>query len=257
MYTFQQSAGNASAGGISLSMQSAACVAERLFDCAQDTLFFVKNREARYVAVNHTLVDHCGGRSKGDLIGRTAEELFPEPYGSFYYAQDRSVLDQRVEIHDRLQRVPRAGRDSTWCISNKFPIVENNSVVGLCGICRSINPSDESINRVARAIDYLQQHYGETVRIEGLAHIAGLGTRRLERLVKKLFDRTPMQLLARVRIEAAAQLLVGGEDSVATIASACGYADQSAFTRQFKALIGDTPRSFRERRRRRAAVQTQ
>jgi len=250
MSRLQQNAGGGLAGGVSVSMQSAAIVAERLFDCAQDTLFFVKNREARYVAVNRTLVDRCGVRSKSDLIGRTAGELFPEPYGSFYYAQDRAVLDERVEIHDRLQRVPQAGGSSSWCISYKFPIVENGRVVGLCGICRSVDPSDESINRVARAIDYLQQHYGETVRIDGLAKIAGLGTRRLERLVKRLFDLTPMQLLARTRVEAAARLLAGGDDSVATIASSCGYADQSAFTRQFKALTGDTPRSYRERQRR-------
>lgn len=254
MGTVQQRAGNGPVGGISVSMQSAAAVAERLFDCAQDTLFFVKNREARYVAVNRTLVDRCGVRSKHDLIGRTAGELFPEPYGSLYHAQDRAVLDDHVEIHDRLQRVPQLDGSASWCISYKFPIMENERVVGLCGICRSVDPADESIHRVARAIDHLQQHYGETLRIDALARIAGLGTRRLERLVKRLFDLTPMQLIARTRIEAAARLLVSGEDSVATVASVCGYADQSAFTRQFKALTGDTPRAYRDRRRQVAAA---
>lgn len=237
-------------GGISVSMKSAAAVAERLFDCAQDTLFFVKNREARYVAVNRTLVDRCGAHSKSELIGRTAHELFPAPYGSFYYAQDRAVLDERVEIHDRLQRVPQADGSSSWCISYKFPIVEGTAVVGLCGICRNVDPADESINRVARAIDYLHQHYGESIRIDALARVAGLGTRRLERLVKRLFDLTPMQLLARTRIEAAAKLLVRGDDSVAAVASACGYSDQSAFTRQFKALTGATPLRYRDEQRR-------
>ncbi|WP_257387462.1 AraC family transcriptional regulator [Tahibacter caeni] len=245
MAAIQPHAGLGMAGGVSVSMQSAALLAERLFDCAQDTLFFVKNREARYVAVNRTLVDRCGGRSKSDLLGRTAEELFPEPYGAFYYAQDRAVLDERIEIHDRLQRVPRADGEASWCVSYKFPIVENGDVVGLCGICRHVDPADESINRVARAIDYLQQHYGEAVRIATLAHVAGLGTRRLERLVKRLFDLTPMQLLARTRIEAASRLLAGTGDSVAAVASACGYADQSAFTRQFKALTGVTPLRYR------------
>ncbi len=255
MSTIRQRAGGGMSGGISmsasmLSMQSAAAVAERLFDCAQDTLFFVKNLEARYVAVNRTLVDRCGVRSKDELIGRTADELFPEPYGSFYYAQDRVVLDERVEMHNRLQRVPQAGGGASWCISYKFPIIDAGEVVGLCGICRHVDPSDESINRVARAIDYLHQHYGESVRIDVLARVAGLGTRRLERLVKRLFDLTPMQLLARTRIDAAAKLLVRSDDSVATVASACGYSDQSAFTRQFKTLTGATPLRYRDEKRR-------
>ena len=241
--------GTAMPGGISVSMRSAAVVAERLFDCAQDTLFFVKNREARYVAVNRTLVDRCGVRSKRDLLGRTAEELFPPPYGGRYYAQDRAVLDGGVELHDRLQPLPGAGGAESWCISYKFPILEDGRVVGLCGICRSVDPDDASAAQVARAVEYMRQHYGEALRVEALARAAGLGTRRLERLVWRLFDLTPMQLLAKTRIEAAARLLAEGEDSVASVASACGYSDQSAFTRQFKALTGATPLRYRERRR--------
>jgi PAS domain S-box-containing protein len=241
--------GTALPGGISVSMQTAAAVAERLFDCAQDTLFFVKNREARYVAVNRTLVDRAGRHSKRELIGRTADELFPAPYGDSYYAQDREVLDERVEIHDRLQRVPGAGGRSSWCISYKFPIVENSRVVGLCGICRSVDPDDASIAQVARAIEYMHEHYGEAIRIDALARVAGLGTRRLERLVKRLFDLTPMQLLAKTRIEAAVNLLRRSDHSVAAVASACGYSDQSAFTRQFKALTGATPLRYREQLR--------
>ena len=83
-----------------------------------------------------------------------------------------------------------------------------------------------------------------------LARVAGLGTRRLERLVKRLFDLTPMQLLARTRIDAATKLLVRSDDSVATVASVCGYSGQSAFTRQFKTLTGATPLCYRDEKRR-------
>ncbi|UXI68016.1 AraC family transcriptional regulator [Tahibacter amnicola] len=231
-----------------MSMQSASTVAERLFDCAQDILFFVKDRQARYTAVNRTLADRCGVRHKNELIGRTARELFDAPFGSSYYAQDRAVLEEGVEIHDQLQQVPqRTGRPG-WCITYKFPIVENREIVGLCGICRTVTsaePRPDSIQRVARAIDHIQLHYGDSIRVDALARIAGLGTRRLERLVKRLFDMTPVQLLAKTRIQAASRMLVSQDVSVAQVASACGYADQSAFTRQFKALVGATPMHYR------------
>ncbi|MGH8077335.1 MAG: helix-turn-helix domain-containing protein, partial [Lysobacter sp.] len=98
---------------------------------------------------------------------------------------------------------------------------------------------------LARAVAYIQQHYTECVRIEHLAQLTGLTSRQLERLIKRHYHLTPVQLLARTRIDAAMQQLTQSRDSVANIASACGYSDQSAFTRQFKAAVGMTPSRFR------------
>ena len=43
----------------------------------------------------------------------------------------------------------------------------------------------------------------------------------------------------------AASRMLAGEASVAEIALACGYADHSAFTRQFRATVGVTPTQYR------------
>ena len=50
---------------------------------------------------------------------------------------------------------------------------------------------------------------------------------------------------ARMRVDVAAHLLREGSASVAEIAGACGYSDQSAFTRQFKQIVGQTPMRYR------------
>jgi AraC-like DNA-binding protein len=39
--------------------------------------------------------------------------------------------------------------------------------------------------------------------------------------------------------------LLHGDDSIASIGQHCGFADQSAFARQFKATVGMTPRDYR------------
>lgn len=224
-------------------------LSERLFDCARDTLFFVKNRAARYVAVNRTLAERCGSGLKQDLLGRTALELFPAPFGLAYYEQDRQVLDRGIEIRDRLQLVPRSEGGWSWTLSYKFPLPDRDGrIVGLCGVCKDVTPAEpgrHGFAEVARALDYLQRHYAEPLRIETLARVAGLGTRRLERLIRRLFDLTPSQLLAKTRIEAAARELATGHASVAAIAGACGYSDQSAFTRQFRSVVGVTPTQYR------------
>ena len=37
-----------------------------------------------------------------------------------------------------------------------------------------------------------------------------------------------------------------GDDTIAAIGLACGFSDQSAFSRQFKAMVGVTPRDYRK-----------
>ena len=61
---------------------------EELFDRLPDVVFFVKDRRARYVVVNRSLVERCGVRSKHELIGRTAEDIFPAPLGEAFFHQD-------------------------------------------------------------------------------------------------------------------------------------------------------------------------
>ena len=50
--------------------------------------------------------------------------------------------------------------------------------------------------------------------------------------------------VAKVRFEAALDLLRSGRP-VTEVAHACGYADQSAFTRRFRASIGMSPSEYR------------
>ena len=58
---------------------------------------------------------------------------------------------------------------------------------------------------------------------------------------------TPMQYVLRVRINASCQLLTSTGRSVAEIALACGFYDQSYFTKQFHKQLGQTPTEYRSR----------
>jgi len=52
----------------------------------------------------------------------------------------------------------------------------------------------------------------------------------------------------KARIEEACRRLSQTTESIGRIAQECGYADHSAFTRQFRARVGVTPRGFRSSR---------
>jgi AraC family transcriptional activator of mtrCDE len=47
----------------------------------------------------------------------------------------------------------------------------------------------------------------------------------------------------------AADLLVGSDSTVSTIAARVGYQSESAFTRAFRTAVGETPARFRRQQR--------
>lgn len=223
---------------------------ERLFSRVPDVVFFVKDREGRYVLVNDTLLERCGVANRSALIGRTATEVFPAPLGASYATQDRLVLRMGVEIQDRLELHLYPGGRQGWCLSFKTPLRSaNGAIEGLVGMSRDLHRPDDGhteYRRLADAVEHLQRHYDEPVKLAAVARRAGLSMDRLERLVRQVFNLTPRQFLTKTRIEAASKLLRQGRLSITEIAHTCGYGDHSAFTRQFRATVGLTPRELRE-----------
>lgn len=77
-----------------------------------------------------------------------------------------------------------------------------------------------------------------------LAAAAGIGQRRLQRLVAHTLGYSPMWLIRRRRLQDAAARIRAGEPS-ADLAAALGYADQAHFQRDFKTVTGQTPGAYR------------
>ncbi|MFT3791988.1 MAG: AraC family transcriptional regulator [Rudaea sp.] len=219
---------------------------ESLFDALPDVVFFVKDAAGRYTHANLTLVRRLGLKRREQVIGHGVAELFPAHMGGSYAAQDRRVLggetiDDQLEVHIFPNRAPG------WCLTRKHPLRVRGKVRGVVGISRDLgrpDARDPTYERLRRVIDHLQQHYADNVRMAKLAELAGVSLAQLERHFRNVFQITPQQALIRLRIEAAMHAL-GTEGSIADVGVACGFADQSAFARQFKATVGMTPSAYR------------
>jgi AraC-like DNA-binding protein len=233
---------------------------ERLFDALPDVVFFAKDAEGRYTHGNQTLLDRLRLTSRAQLTGRRADELFPRALGQRFRAQDEQVLRGGREIDGELELHLYPNRAPGWCLTHKLAWREpaangRGQVVGVVGISRDVvapaglghATPPATLGRVAQVVDRLQRHYAEPLRIADLAREAGLSMAQLERVVTQLYRLTPRQLLARARLDAALALLPG-DSSIAEIAHACGYADHSAFTRQFRRSTGLSPREYRDLR---------
>jgi len=217
-----------------------------LFDACPDIVFFIKDEQSRYTHINLTLLKRLGVRQRDDVIGKMTNEVFPVQMGARYLAQDRRVLGGEV-IENLLELQLYANRSAGWCLTFKRPLRQAGQVIGLIGISRDLGAPDRnnsSYARLQRAVEHMQAHYNTPLRISTLATIAEVSVAQLERLFKHVFQITPQQMLTKLRIEEAMRLLPS-RDSIAEIGQACGFSDQSAFARQFKATVGMPPRDYR------------
>jgi AraC-like DNA-binding protein len=229
---------------------------EVLFDALPNVVFFVKDQLGRYTHANLTLVSRLGMKHRSEVVGRTANELFPAGLGGVYSAQDRRVLDGEL-IEDHLEVHIFPNRKPGWCLTCKRPVRVGNCIQGLVGISRDLKSPDgrhPTYDRLRRVCTHLQQHYGNAVSMQTLADLAGLSVAQLERHFNRVFLLTPRQALNKLRIEAAMRLL-RGDGSVASIGAACGFTDQSAFTRRFRSTVGMAPRAYRAAIAHQAAAQ--
>lgn len=224
---------------------------DRLFDGVPDIVFFVKDADGRYMAVNDTLATRCGLADKADAIGLTAGELFPPPLGDAFALQDRQILGTGHPIRDHLELHLYPGGRSGWCLTFKEPIIgKNGKITGICGISRDLHPSGEAggdFAAMSSAIDHIHHHYDEALRLPGLAEMAGLSVYQFDQRIRALFHVTAGQYLVKVRIDAACLRLSGSDEPISQIALSCGYSDQSAFSRQFKQAVGISPLAYRKK----------
>jgi AraC family transcriptional regulator len=100
---------------------------------------------------------------------------------------------------------------------------------------------------VARALRYMQERYADDIGLSDVATAARVSPYHLSRLFKQITGMTPHQHLIRLRVNSARALLTAGagQRSLADVAEAVGFADQSHLTRHMKRVLGVTPGEVR------------
>ena len=90
-------------------------------------------------------------------------------------------------------------------------------------------------------------HYQENITVKDVAREMGYDHRYVTSLIKKGLDTTFRALLNEYRIQNAQYLLATEAKSIAEIAYECGYDSLCSFNRNFKEIVGATPKQFRQR----------
>lgn len=100
---------------------------------------------------------------------------------------------------------------------------------------------------IATACAYLNEHHIEYgLSLEEVASLVGLSPSHFCRVFKEQTGENFTEYLTRLRLNAAARLLLNTRASIGQIALAVGYADPNYFSRIFHRLTGVTPKEYRD-----------
>lgn len=105
------------------------------------------------------------------------------------------------------------------------------------------------VTQISELLGYLDQHFAEPLTIRDLAKVAHLSETSLFRLFRQLMGRSPIGYLIRLRINKAAKLLRREPLRVKEVSEAVGFTDGNYFTRQFRQVMGISPREYQKQPR--------
>ena len=100
--------------------------------------------------------------------------------------------------------------------------------------------------KIDPALDYIAEHYTESIRNDELARITGLSTVYFRRLFSEVVGQPPIDYISSVRINKAKEMLESDFSSITDVAAALGYRNIYDFSRTFKKQVGLSPRAFKE-----------
>lgn len=117
-----------------------------------------------------------------------------------------------------------------------------------CGTERSAGQQSE-IDRVRQILSFIQTHYTAPIQVQQIADSAFISRRECLRSFQSVIGSSPIQYVIALRLRKAKQLLLETDLPILDICAACGFQNQSYFTKAFREKTGTTPAQFRKRAR--------
>jgi AraC-like DNA-binding protein len=239
----------------------------RIFDLIPNVLFFAKDRHFRIMAASRGFLRHLGLEHEWQVVGRHDFELFPPRLAENFRRDDELVIARGeprlniVELFFTVQGVP------DLFVTDKLPLrASDGRVIGLMGMVRrhshaSDPPHSDSGSaaeaaditgdgRINKALGLIRRQFRLGVRVKELADAVNLSPRQLQRRFIEAFGMPPRDLILKLRVQAACELLLKGDASIAQVAAEVGFQDQGAFTVAFKKEMGTPPLRYRAQHRR-------
>jgi AraC-like DNA-binding protein len=104
---------------------------------------------------------------------------------------------------------------------------------------------DFNTNNIDPAIQYIDEHYTEQIKLDYLASICCMSVSYFHRTFTQILHTTPINYITRLRMNAVLPLLQN-ETSIKEIAYLLGYCNDAYFSRVFKSYYGIPPGDYKK-----------
>ncbi len=221
-----------------------------LFNYLPDVYFFAKDRASLFVMANDTFVRQCGAESEADIIGKGDFDFFPMGRAESYVKDDHYVMETGNSIIDRVELAPDPGNSINWFVTTKVPLYSSEGeIIGLAGTARDITRARLALQpytEMRAVLEYVKDNHAHPIEVKELAALVHLSVSQFERRFRKVFQISPLRHIMNVRIRAASLMLTTSNDTIASIALDCGFYDHSHCTRNFRKIMGVSPKEYRK-----------
>ena len=116
------------------------------------------------------------------------------------------------------------------------------------GIQKIVSAESETTQKIAKALDYIEEHYTEKIRVADIAKAAFVSPNYLRKLFLEYCQMSPMQYLNYARIRSACRIMRHTDDNVNEVSRKVGYENPATFINNFKLYTGETPKQWKEHR---------
>jgi AraC-like DNA-binding protein len=222
---------------------------EKLFEYISDVHFWAKNLQFRFVLASQSVAEKCGCANEKEMIGKTDFDIHHNQLAVNYRRDDEFVIHEGRRIENRIELVTNEDGTVDWHSTTKIPLYsKKGDIMGVAGITKKLRKADINVHphfNLAKALDYISRNYSKQIEIGVLAQITGFSRSQFDRRFKQAFQITSEKFINSVRIRAACKMLVNGRESIKQIAYKAGFCNQSYFSKQFRLLMGLSPKQYR------------
>ncbi len=156
-------------------------------------------------------------------------------------------------VHERITEFRREVESCAPGYHLKLSLIWLDFIVECLRTTASTTPSasqENHINRadilVQRIKQFLVENHASSLTLDEIAWQTKLSREHVARTFRQRTGQTVFEYLARVRLEAAQQLLADSALPITEIAHRTGFSSPTLFGRIFKRHIGQTPQAYRQ-----------
>lgn len=162
-----------------------------------------------------------------------------------------------IRLHDPGRSASLEAQALAWRAAAELRAQDDLTPIALEGLSlellalagRSPDESSQTTDWLDRATEMVEEQYARPLALGVVAAEVGVQPVRLARRFRARHGRSVGTYLREVRVRRAAARLADGNDPIAEIALAVGFADQSHLHRWFVRLMGETPARYRRQLR--------